>query len=234
MKTVAFIFARGGSKGLPNKNIRQFKGLPLIGHSIQFAQKHPDITDVVVSTDSEEIAGIARDLGARVPFLRPAELATDSSPEILSWRHAVDFYQNNISSFDLFLNLPAVSPLRDPEDISLIHDQMTNDWDMVLSVTESDANPYFNLLEQNADSGFQLCSGQKGSPRRQEAKPVYRIVPMYYACKPSFPFQFNGVLEGNVGTITIPKKRAIDIDTLEDFHYLEFITSEKGQSFDNI
>ena len=88
---VAFVFARGGSKGLPGKNLRPLAGKPLIAHAIEHALAVPRIERVIVSTDSTDIAQVARDFGAEVPFMRPAELATDDSPEWLSWRHAVDF-----------------------------------------------------------------------------------------------------------------------------------------------
>ena len=91
---IAFVFARGGSKGLPGKNLRQFAGKPLIAHAIEHALAVPRIDRVIVSTDSPDIASVARDFGAEVPFLRPADLAADDSPEWLSWRHALNFLQN--------------------------------------------------------------------------------------------------------------------------------------------
>jgi len=91
MKAVAFIFARGGSKGLPGKNTRMLNGKPLIAWSIGHAQAVPRIERVIVSTDSPDIAAVAIQYGAEVPFLRPAELARDDSPEWLAWRHALNY-----------------------------------------------------------------------------------------------------------------------------------------------
>ena len=94
MKAVAVIFARGGSKGLPGKNIRPLAGKPLIAWAIEHALAVKRIDRVIVSTDSEEIAAVAREYGAEVPFLRPAELARDDSPEWLAWRHALNYFLN--------------------------------------------------------------------------------------------------------------------------------------------
>src|SRR5690606_14672723 len=88
MRTIAFVFARGGSKGVPRKNVRPLDGRPLIAHSIEVGLATPGVETVIVSTDDAEIAAVARAYGAEVPFLRPAELAQDSSPEWLAWRHA--------------------------------------------------------------------------------------------------------------------------------------------------
>lgn len=90
MSCVAFIFARGGSKGLPNKNIKPLLGKPLIAYAIETALKSPSIQRVLVSTDDPEIMRIANEFGAEVPFQRPSELAQDDSPEILSWQHALE------------------------------------------------------------------------------------------------------------------------------------------------
>ena len=91
MKMIAFIFARGGSKGLPRKNIMDFCGLPLIAHTIKIAKATNFIDDLIVSTDDIEIADVARSYGAKVPFIRSSELAQDKTPELLAWKHAVDW-----------------------------------------------------------------------------------------------------------------------------------------------
>ena len=115
MKTVAFIFARGGSKGLPDKNIRLFSGKPLIAHTIDQAIESNLFTDVVVSTDSENIAKISREYGATVPFMRPSRLANDTSNEWLSWQHATNNY---VGEIDCFVSLPCTSPLRDYQTVN--------------------------------------------------------------------------------------------------------------------
>jgi CMP-N-acetylneuraminic acid synthetase len=98
MKNFAFVFARGGSKGLPGKNIRPLAGKPLIHYSIETAKKCPSIDEVFVSTDDSAIAGIARQAGAII-IERPAELASDTSPEWLSWRHGIEWVENHYGKF---------------------------------------------------------------------------------------------------------------------------------------
>ena len=122
MKIIAFIFARGGSKGLPNKNIKILNGKPLIAWSIEHAKKINRIDRVIVSTDSEEIAKIAREFGAEVPFMRPLELATDESPEWLSWQHGLKHLKSIDGCLpDLMLSIPATAPLRNVE--GLLHER---------------------------------------------------------------------------------------------------------------
>lgn len=225
MKTVAFIFARGGSKGLPGKNTKLLNGKPLIAHSIDFALNSPDIDDVIVSTDSDKIATAAKDYGASVPFLRPPELATDTSPEMDSWKHAIEFYQSHIGAFDRFISLPVVSPLREQKDLSKIW-PLLKKADFVISAKKSDANPYFNLVERG-EVGFELCKPLKNIYRRQDSKDVFQIIPMYYACKPDTVKKCRSLWDGKIEIIEIPTKRAADVDTEDDFQYLEFLFKKR-------
>ena len=117
-KILGLIPARGGSKGLPKKNIKIFHGSPLISHSISLAKRASFIDRVFVSTDCDEIACVARDFGAEVPFKRPKSLATDASPEIASWRHFIEYVQKKFQyKIDSLVSIPATSPLRDFNDI---------------------------------------------------------------------------------------------------------------------
>ena len=118
MKYVALICARGGSKGLPHKNILPLNGLPLISWSIKLVQKMENISRVIVSTDSSKIAQIAKEDGAEVPFIRPEYLAKDDSPEWLVWRHALNFLKSENYEVDGLIIVPPTSPLRNQEDIN--------------------------------------------------------------------------------------------------------------------
>lgn len=223
MKVVSFIFARGGSKGLPGKNIRTLGDKPLIAHSITFAKSCSEISDVIISTDCPEIAKVGTDWGATVPFLRPEHLSQDTSPEMEAWRHAVEYYRSNIGDFDVFLSLPAVSPLRRSEDVpGILKVLETSQADFVMSATESDANPYANLIEKKGAAGYKLCSAEK-SGRRQDAPKVYRIIPMYYACRVENIFKMNNLFDGKVEIYEIDRARAVDVDTLEDFKLLQYL-----------
>ena len=158
MSTVAFVFARGGSKGLPGKNICDFGGKPLIAWSIECALSVKAIDQVIVSTDSEEIAEISKKYGAEVPFMRPPELATDESPEWLSWRHALDYMRHSSGSLpEVMVSLPATSPLRAVSDVESCLDKFSKGaCDVVVTVSEAHRNPYFNMVKEKSDGTVAL------------------------------------------------------------------------------
>ena len=116
MRTFAFIFARGGSKGIPRKNLKLLGGKPLLAWSIEMGQSIPEAERVFVSTEDDEIAEVANVFGAEV-IPRPAELAKDTSPEWLAWQHAIQSVQAKYGLFDRFLSLPTTAPLRIEEDV---------------------------------------------------------------------------------------------------------------------
>jgi N-acylneuraminate cytidylyltransferase len=224
MRAVAFIFARGGSKGLPGKNIRPFGGKPLICCSIQHALGIKRIERIIVSTDSLEIAAVAREFGAEVPFLRPAELAKDDSPEWLAWRHALTYIFETTGSFpEVMLSIPTTSPLRLPVDIENCLDEYEKgDVDMVISVTDAHRSPYFNMVKANGDGTVGLVNPpQSAVARRQDAPLIYDITTVCYVAKPDFVMTHTSTFEGRVRAVHVPAERAIDIDTLLDFQIAE-------------
>jgi len=214
VKTLAFIFARGGSKGIPGKNIAPLGGKPLIAHSIEMALAHPLIDDVVVSTDDEQIAHVARSYGAKVPFMRPAELASDTASEWLAWQHAVAFCrsQPQWQGFSTFISLPATAPLRAAEDVTACLQRLWHQpVDMVLTGTAAARSPYFNMVEQAADGRVSLVlPGQY--QRRQDAPPLFDLTTVAYAADPDFILANQGIWQGRVSLIEVPRERAIDID----------------------
>lgn len=224
MKAVAFIFARGGSKGLPGKNIRLLGGKPLIAWSITHALAVKRIERVIVSTDSEEIAAVAREHGAEVPFIRPAELAQDTSPEWLVWRHALNFVRETTGAFPLaMVSLPATAPLRMPLDIENCLDEYEKgEADTVITVTDAHRSPYFNMVKTNADGSVGLViPPQSTVTRRQDAPVVYDMATVCYVANPVFVMAHNGLFEGRVKAVHVPTERAVDIDTLLDFQIAE-------------
>lgn len=224
--TYAFIFARGGSKGVPGKNIRSFAGKPLIAHSIELALRMPEIAKIVVSTDDPEIAAVARQCGADVPFMRPAELAKDDAPEWLAWRHAIAHVRDVMDvPFDRFISLPATSPLRKEEDVRACLDRYAEgDADMVIGITPAASNPYFNMLKLDADGRADLVIRPQGKVfRRQDAPDVYDIAPCAYVTSPDFVMRHSGIFDGVLKTAIIPGERAVDIDTPLDFEFAEFL-----------
>jgi N,N'-diacetyl-8-epilegionaminate cytidylyltransferase len=227
VKTYAFIFARGGSKGIPRKNIRPFAGKPLIVHTIEMALRMPEISKLIVSTDDEEIAAVARAAGADVPFLRPAELAADNSPEWKSWQHAIHFVRDELGEdFDCFLSLPATSPLRTEEDVrALLARYQESGADIVMGITPAASNPYFNMLRLNDDGSAELVVRPPAGKvfRRQDAPDVFDMAPGGYVTSPDHVLASSGVLDGVLKTTLIPAERAVDIDTMLDFEFAEFL-----------
>ena len=224
MKAVAFIFARGGSKGLPGKNIRPLGGKPLITWSIEHALAVKRIERIIVSTDSEEIAEVARAHGAEVPFMRPAELAGDNSPEWLAWRHALNFLLETHGSLpDAMVSVPTTAPLRLPIDIENCLDKYEKgDADMVITVTDAHRSPFFNMVTKNADGTVGLVIPPKSSiARRQDAPAVFDMTTVAYVARPEFVMTHHALFEGRVRSVLVPAERAIDIDTLLDFQMAE-------------
>jgi CMP-N-acetylneuraminic acid synthetase len=230
MKTVAFIFARSGSKGLPNKNIKLFAGKPLIAYSIEQALATKRIERVIVSTDSNEIAKVALDFGAEVPFLRPYKLATDDSPEWLSWRHGLEYLRTSTGSLpQVMVSLPPTAPLRNNQDIENCLDEFEKgDSDVVITVTDAHRNPYFNMVKTNMDGSVSLVNNMKTRmSRRQEAPKLYDVTTICYVAKPDFVLDHNSIFEGKVKSVYIPIDRSIDIDSLLDFQIAEFLKNKE-------
>lgn len=224
MKAVAFIFARGGSKGLPGKNVRLLGGKPLIAWSIEHALAVERIGRVIVSTDSDEIAAVARQHGAEVPFMRPAELARDDSPEWLAWRHALNYLSDTAGGLpEAMVSLPATAPLRVTQDIENCLDEFQKgEADMVITVSDAHRSPYFNMVKTNSDGSVGLVIPPQSSiARRQDVPAVYDMTTVAYVADPTFVMTRNAVFEGRVRAVHVPVERAIDIDTLLDFQIAE-------------
>lgn len=227
MKNFAFIFARGGSKGLPGKNIRPLAGKPLLQYSIDTALASPSISQVFVSTDDAAIASVAISSGA-VVIERPAELATDTSPEWLSWRHAIEWATEYYGVFDGFISLPATSPLRSVSDVeAAIAKRHEQNADICISVTPANRSPYFNMVKETVDGWVELVNKPADDvARRQDAPQVFDITTVVYATTPAFVLENYGLFSGKVTSIEVPKERAVDIDDIYDFKLAEAIVGE--------
>ena len=233
MKTVAFIFARGGSKGLPGKNIRSFGGKPLIAWSIEQALAVERIERVIVSTDSDEIAEVSRQFGAEVPFIRPAYLAADTSPELLAWRHGLEYLKEDSGSMpEIMLSLPPTSPLRSIIDVNNCLDEYENNSsEVVITVTDSHRSPYFNMVNQTSDGTYGLVNPPTSKIyRRQDAPVVYDMTTACYVVNSEFIMSHDSIFEGRVRAIHVPIERAIDIDTLLDFQIAEALFSNREKN----
>lgn len=223
MNATALVCARGGSKGLPGKNIKLLNGKPLIGHAIEHALAVSRIDRVLVSTDSEEIAGVAKEFGAYVPFMRPAELARDDSPEWLVWRHALEFLKAEGGKPEALVSVPATAPLRKPEDIeNCLNAFEQGGCDVVITMTEAHRSPYFNMVVQHQDGNVSLViPPASGITRRQDAPVVYDITTVAYVVSPDFLMTSTGIFAGRVRGVFVPRERALDIDTPFDFRIAE-------------
>lgn len=224
MRVVALICARGGSKGLPGKNIRFLAGRPLIAWAISQAKAVKRVERVIVSTDSEDIAEVARQAGAEVPFLRPAQLAQDNSPEWLVWRHALDFVKGDAGTYpEGLLVVPATAPLRAVTDLEQCLDEYEKGGvDVVVTVTDAHRSPYFNMVQVRKDGTVGLVIPPRSAiVRRQDVPVVYDLTTVAYVARPEFVMTQNGIFEGRVRSVHVPLERAIDIDTALDFKIAE-------------
>lgn len=229
MKNLAFIFARGGSKGLPGKNIKKLNSKPLLNYSIETAIACPSIDKVYVSTDDEKIAAVATEAGASV-IERPEHLALDDSPEWMAWRHAIEWVYQNEGEFDTFVSLPPTSPLRAVNDVeAAINKVNRTSIDMCISVTEAARSPYFNMVQAstvNCEAVELVCNAGRVFEHRQDVPKVFDITTVVYATSPQFVLEKTGLFDGSVGVVEVPKQRAVDIDDIFDFYYAETLLKQ--------
>jgi len=222
----ACIFARGGSKGLPGKNIRDFAGKPLIAWAIEQALALEGVNEVIVSTDSAEIAEIARNYGASVPFVRPSELAKDDSPEWMSWRHLLNYILERDGKLpEAMLSVPTTAPLRLVEDIQRCLDAFEiGVTDVIVTVTDAHRSPYFNMVKLDPLGYAEVVIvNDRDISRRQDSPSVFDMTTAAYVVDAKFVMEHNGIFEGRVKVVHLPIDRAVDIDTLLDFEIAEFI-----------
>ncbi len=228
MNYVVLICARGGSKGLPGKNLLPLSGTPLIGLSIKVAKQIKRVSRVVLSTDSHDIAQVAKEYGAEVPFIRPKYLAQDDSPEWLVWRHAIDYLEKyEDENIDAIVVLPVTAPLRSINDVNNCIDLFEKGHtDSVITVSESNRSPYFNMTV-NDNSGYAslVIAPENQIIRRQDTPKVYDMTTVAYVVNADFVKENNGIFKGRVKSITVPQERAVDIDTLLDFKIAEYLLS---------
>ena len=228
MKTFAFIFARAGSKGVHGKNIKEICGKPLITYSIEIAHEIECIDKIFVSTEDDNIANIAKKYGADI-IPRPVSLAEDDSPEWLAWQHAVKWLEEKGEDFDIFVSLPATSPLRIKKDITQCLASLDQKTDMVVGITEATRSPYFNMVRKNDSSYINiLIKDDKRYTRRQETPAIFDMTTVAYVSRPEFIINASGIFEGRVKGVEIPAERALDIDTELDWEFVEFLMGKKN------
>lgn len=234
MNVLCTICARGGSKGVPNKNIRELLGKPLIAYSIEQALDSEVIDRVVISTDSEQIAAMGKKYGAEVPFKRPSSLAEDASPKLPVIKHAVRYYIEKLNyKPDYVIDMDPTSPLRIKEDIEKCMELIMNDpdCDSIITGYRSNKNPYFNMVEIDAEGFARLSKNPREHvATRQEAPPVFAMNASIYAWKTPVLLNQSDVFSGKVTFVEMPEERSIDIDTEIDFKLVEMIMLERQKT----
>ncbi len=233
MTTLCVISSRGGSRGLQNKNIRPMLGKPLLTWSIEQARRTPEIDRVVVSTDSEVIAEMARDAGAETPFLRPAHLATSEAGKWDTFKHALDACERHYSeTYEMYVDLDCTNPLREVSDISSCIAQFrkrrTEGVEGIFSICPARKNPYFNLLEVDASGALKVSKELPDTVvRRQDAPAVYEHVASIYVLAPEYIRRVGYLLDGHTEGYDIGIEKSLDVDSEFDFLLIEFLMNRK-------
>jgi CMP-N,N'-diacetyllegionaminic acid synthase len=222
-KTIATICARGGSKGLPRKNVRPFAGKPLIAHTIEQALACPLIEGVYVSTDDEEIAEVALEFGAQVPYRRPAELATDQSAKIPAIEHLVAYLEKQGEQIATVVDLQPTSPLRNQDDLAAAI-RLGADAELVVSVTEPSHNPYYSLVEVQGDGTLRV-SKSADIVRRQDMPVVYGLNGSIYVWRRAALAKAvrDGFWSVAIKPSVMARVRSVDIDDALDFEWAEWL-----------
>lgn len=220
---LGLIPARGGSKGVPKKNIRMVAGKPLIAYAIECALKCPSLDRVVVSTDSEEIAAVARQHGAEVPFMRPAELASDTAAMVPVLEHAItEIEKETAESVEFLVLIDSTAPLRIPDDIEqALAICKQDDCDAVISASEAHRNPYFNMVKEENGYVRLVCEPATPVGRRQDAPQVYDVNTVVWVWRRDALMKDHARIPKRTKLYLIPRERSIDLDTELDFKLLE-------------
>jgi CMP-N-acetylneuraminic acid synthetase len=226
MTTIATVCARGGSKGVPGKNIRPLLGKPLITYTIEQAFACSEIQAVYVSTDSDAIAEVAREAGAIVPFRRPAELAMDTTPKIPVIQHLVEAVETSHHAVHRVVDLDPTSPLREVADIQACIALLTPEVDVVITGYESEKNPYFNMVELQSDGSVQLVKPPAHEVAARQAAPkVYAMnASIYVWHRHSLD---KGLWSGVAKLYVMPRARSVDIDSELDVRLVELLMRER-------
>jgi len=217
---LAIIPARGGSKGVPRKNIRLLAGKPLIAWTIEEAKKSKYIDRLILSSEDEEIIDVAKDWGCEVPFKRPNELALDDTPGVDPVIHAINTLPEK---YDYVCLLQPTSPLRKVEHIDgCIEKCINNNADSCVSVTEVDKHPYW-MYELNKTEILVPLFDDEKLTRRQDAEKVYVLNGAIYIAKSDFILNEKSFVGENTSAFVMDKISSLDIDSIEDFYFADFL-----------
>jgi CMP-N,N'-diacetyllegionaminic acid synthase len=225
---LGIIPARGGSKGIPGKNIKEVNGKPLIGYAIECGLKCPSIDHLIVTTDSKEIAAVAIKYGAEVPFLRPNELASDETPMLPVLQHAIStceqLYKKQI---DFIVLLDPTGPLRAVEDVEgCIAFYKSKQCDAIISVNKAHRYPDFNMVKFQEGCVKLVIDPVKKIGRRQDCEQVYDMNTVVWIYSRRAIMDEQKRIPERTLMYIVPNERAIDIDTELDFRMLAFLMED--------
>lgn len=231
MKVVAAVFARGGSKGVPDKNLRILDGRTLVQHAVRQAFACEGVDRVVVSTDSERIAEEARGAGGEVPWMRPEHLSTDTAREWDAWQHMLGWLGERDETPDALLVVPCTAPLRDVIDLQRCVDAAEDPTiDAVITVSESHRNPWFNMVQLDEQNRARLVlEPPERIYRRQDAPAVHDVGTVAFVVKSGFVMSATSLYDGIVGSVVVPVERSLDIDTELDLAMAELVLARRRE-----
>jgi len=224
MRVLGVIPARGGSKGIPRKNIRKANGKPLIAYTLEASQQSTLLTDCVVSSDDQEIISVARDFGGYAPFVRPAKLATDQASSIDVVLHATKFMEQlRKGSYDVIVMLQVTAPLRTGQDIDQAIEMLkTSSTDSIVSVCRVDDPHPGKMLQIENDRLKPLIPGWwKELSRRQDLPPVYFLNGALYCVKRDVLINQKSIWGNSTRPYVMPPERSVNIDSILDFYLFE-------------
>lgn len=227
-KKILFIIpARGGSKGLPNKNSKILGEIPLILYSLKFARYFAQDNDICVSTNDQIVSDIVSGHGYKIPFIRPSEIASDTAGMREVLLHALDFYEIHNGKYDYIILLQPTSPFRLHKFIEDALGLADDSVDMVVSVHESKSNPYFNLFEQD-NEGFLKLSKSSAVLARQQAPKVFQYNGNFYLINTNSLRRHASIAQfPRIRKYVIPSEYSIDIDSILDWIQAEYLLENK-------
>lgn len=227
MRPLVIIPARGGSKGIPHKNIKPLGGKPLICYAIDTARKFTTDENICVSTDDDDIIKVVEDYGLKVPFKRPDYLATDNAGTNGVLLHALDFYEQKGNKYDVVVLLQATSPFRRAEDVIEAVKLYDDSVDMVTSVMPAKCNPYYDCFEDDSEGFLKISKGDGTIERRQDAPHVWQLNGAVYVINPR-QLKAKG-LAGmtNIRKYVMDELHSLDLDNILDWKIAELMLNDK-------
>lgn len=227
MKSLFLITARGGSKGIPHKNIKLLNGKPLIYYAIDVARQFVSDDDICVSTDGDDIIKTVEDYGLNVPFKRPGELASDTAGSYEVILHAVQYYEQQGKKYDNVVLLQPTSPFRTKEDVEGCIAKYDDTCDMVVSVKPASANPYYDIFEEDPNGHLIISKGGGKITRRQEAPKCYEYNGAVYVINVKSLESMHMNDFRKIRFYEMNEIHSVDLDTMLDWKYAELLIQEK-------